>query len=101
VTPWQWWAAAVDEVDSCGEWQLGEFASRDAAVAAANREYPPGTAFYVVEARSSTNMKYEGADIVPFVRQRHKEQLVTALHPYLDLVGTALVRDRRRPEARA
>ena len=92
MTPWQWWAGAVDEVDSCGEWQLGEFDSRDAAVAAATREYEPGTAFYVVEARSSTNMRYEGADIVPFVRQRHKERLVTGLHPFLELAGAALAR---------
>jgi hypothetical protein len=45
-------------------------------VSAALREYPVGAFFYVIEARSSTSKRYEGAEIVPFLRSRNKELLM-------------------------
>lgn len=79
MTPWQWWAGTVEDVDSDGSWDLGEFDSREEAIDHASRGYPAGTPFYVIEARSSTSMQYEGADIVPFLRARNKERLVTGV----------------------
>lgn len=76
MTPWQWWAADEDDA-CCGEWNMGEFSSRAEAIAGANRELPPGTPFRIIEARSSESLQYEGADIVPFLRSRNQERLVT------------------------
>lgn len=77
MTPWQWWAASVPGHDE-GEWELGEFDSRDEAIAAANKEFGIGEPFYVIEARSSTAAKYGSGnfEIVPFVRTRNKERLI-------------------------
>lgn len=77
MTRWQWWAGLVGDVDAEGLYELGEFDTRGAAIAAANREYGPGKSFYVVEARSSEAEIYEGAALVPFLRQRNRELLVT------------------------
>lgn len=74
MTPWQWhWM----EEGGCdyGDWG-GEHDTRDQAVRDACRELPAGTRFHVIEARSSTAEKYEGADCVPFLRTRNKELLV-------------------------
>jgi hypothetical protein len=77
MTPWQWWAGLCVDVDDEGIYPHGEFPTRDAAIAAINREYPAGLPFYVIEARSSGDMRYEGAEIVPFLRTRGKEKLTT------------------------
>lgn len=72
ATAWQWWAtprAAYHE----GEWTLGEFSTREEAVAAGMEATEHGEFFYVVEARSSTAKKHEGAEIVPFVATRNLE----------------------------
>lgn len=78
MTPWAWWAS--DEEDAaCGEWNIGECDTREAIIAAANRELPAGTAFRIIEARSSEDLKYEGADIVPFLRVRNGDRLVAGV----------------------
>lgn len=73
MTPWQWWAGEVGDVDAEGVYALGEFATRDEAVTAAQREYPAGTDFYMIEARSSEALEHEGADMIPFLRTRNRE----------------------------
>jgi hypothetical protein len=76
MTPWQWWAGEAENVDAEGQYDV-DFDTREAAIAWANREYPADTAFYMIEARSSTDVRHEGADIVPFLRVRNKELLRT------------------------
>lgn len=75
MTPWQWWAAPYDHVEYEGVWSLGPFATREEAIVAGMRETPLGEDFYVIEARSSAAMKYEDAEIVPFLRSRNRELL--------------------------
>lgn len=76
MTPWKWWAVEAED-ESCGEWNIGERDTREQIIAQANCELPPATPFFIMEARSSTDRRYEGADIVPFLRTRNKERLVT------------------------
>jgi hypothetical protein len=74
MTPWQWlWIEEGD--DESGGWR-GEHVSREQAIDDAERELIAGTAFLIIEARSSTSMEYEGADCVPFLRTRNRERLV-------------------------
>lgn len=73
MTFWQWWWIETGECED-GGW-MGEFDTRDAAIAAAQRELPVGVQFDVMEARSSTSQQYEGADCVPFLRTRNRETL--------------------------
>lgn len=75
MTPWQWWAGEVGDVDADGVYAIGEFPTREAAIAAVHREYPAGTDFYVIEARSSEAMEHEQADMIPFLRTRNRELL--------------------------
>jgi hypothetical protein len=79
MTPWSWFYGEADVVDSEGQYDLGDFETKEAAIAAANRDLPPATPFYVIEARSSTDVRFEGADFVPFLRTRNKKRLTTGL----------------------
>lgn len=79
MTPWQWWAGSVADIDVEGVYPVGECASREEAIAAACREYGAGVEIEVLEARSSTSMKYEGAACLPFIFVRNKERLITGL----------------------
>lgn len=76
MTLWQWWAGFYDEVQEDGSYSLGEFNTREEAIAAGLRDTVRGQRFHIIEARSSQSMKYEGADIVPFLRKRNAEVLV-------------------------
>lgn len=73
MTPWRWWW--LEEGDEPqGGWQ-GDCDTREDAIANAQRELPRGARFYVMEARSSEDMRYEGSECVPFLRTRGKELL--------------------------
>jgi len=77
MTPWFWWWLEEGD-DEDGGWR-GERSTREAVVAEAQRELTAGTPFYVMEARSSEAIKYEGADCVPFLRTRNKERLIAGI----------------------
>lgn len=74
MTPWQWWAGSYGSVEYEDHYDLGEFATREEAIAAGRKEWP-GRAFHIVEARSSTAAKYgDGShDTVPFKKTRNRE----------------------------
>ncbi|EJL21935.1 hypothetical protein [Novosphingobium sp. AP12] len=69
MTPWRWWAGHVGEES----YDIAEEASREAVIAAAERELGPGDTFEIIEARSSEAAEYEGSDFVPFLRTRNHE----------------------------
>lgn len=72
MTPWSWWAGVPGEdiYDvACEE------PTREACILTACQLLDPGDTFRIVEARSSTAMKYDEAESVPFVRQRNHETL--------------------------
>ncbi len=79
MTPWGWWWLAEGD-DPNGGWD-GDHDSREKAVAEAQRYVPQGKAFLVIEARSSEDMRYEGADCVPFLRTRNRERIVNGPRP--------------------
>ncbi len=79
MTPWLWfWLERGDGED--GGWQ-GERATREQVIREAQRELPVGASFRIVEARSSTAARYEGADCVPFLRTRNHETLTNGPKP--------------------
>ena len=60
MSPWGWWAEiayASENIGFCEEYHIGECPTREAVIA---------------EARQSTDVRHEGADIVPFLRSRNK-----------------------------
>ena len=70
MTPWAWyWKEADDE--SYGD----ECESREAVIAAAEKELSPGDVFEIVEARMSEDRKHEESDFIPFLRSRNHETL--------------------------
>jgi hypothetical protein len=73
MSPWEWYAGSPGEYSYnivCGE------PSREAVIRAALREISTGDTFQIIEARSSTSVKHEGSDCVPFLRTRNHEVLV-------------------------
>ena len=71
-TDWEWFAGLEGESDyflACG------CATRDAAIKEALCNACVGDIIQVIEARSSTAMKYEAADFVPFTRTRNRETI--------------------------
>lgn len=73
MTPWSWWAGEI----GAETYDLAcEEPTREAAIYTASQLLDPGTEFEIIEARSSTAAKYEGADFVPFVRSRNHERLI-------------------------
>jgi hypothetical protein len=77
MSPWSWWWLEEGE-EPHGGWQ-GDCASREEAIADATRSLEPGTAFDVIEARSSEDRRYEEAECVPFLRTRNRARLVVGL----------------------
>jgi hypothetical protein len=71
VTGWEWWAGAIGEYT----YDIGNADTREAVIAQALAETVPGEQFQIIEAKSSDAAKYEGADHVPFLRQRNHEVL--------------------------
>ncbi len=68
MTPWAWWAGHIGE-----DYDIAEAASREDVIAAARREISPGETFQIIEARSSADRRFDGADVIPFVRTRNHE----------------------------
>ena len=68
MTPWAWWAGHIGE-----DYEIAEASSRDAVIQAARREIAPSAPFQIIEARSSTDRHFDGADVIPFVRTRNHE----------------------------
>ncbi len=69
MTPWTWWAGDLDD-DVYG---LAEAKTREEVIRDAAQQLKPGEQFRIVEARASQNRKYEGSDMVPFLRTRNHE----------------------------
>lgn len=69
MTPWSWWAGEID-ADS---YALAEAATREAVIQQASSGMKPGDQFCIIKARSSEDRRYEGADMVPFLRTRNHE----------------------------
>ncbi|RIA44067.1 hypothetical protein DFR49_2303 [Hephaestia caeni] len=73
MTPWTWWAGYSSDVEGDGTYCIGEFDTRAEAIAAGLNDTLRGETFHIIEARSSTDRRHEGADTIPFVRMRHHE----------------------------
>jgi hypothetical protein len=70
MTGWEWWAGDIGDDDYGLE---GGLPTREDVIQRASRYMKPGDQFRIIEARSSTDRRYEGADLVPFLRTRNKE----------------------------
>lgn len=76
MTPWGWWAGELDD----DVYNLaGDEPTREAVIKAASSGMKPGDQFRIVEARSSTDQRYEGSDFVPFLRTRNKEIITVGI----------------------
>lgn len=70
MTPWRWWAGELgDDLYKLA----GDEPTRESAIKIACRDLLPGDRFRIVEARASTDRRYEGSDFVPFMRTRNAE----------------------------
>jgi len=70
MTPWRWWAGELDD----DVYNLaGDEPTREAVIRLACHSLKPGDQFRIIEARSSSDRKYEGSDFVPFLRVRNAE----------------------------
>ncbi|KFH18606.1 hypothetical protein ELZ19_09675 [Brucella abortus] len=69
MTPWTWHAGRLNE----DVYDLAEEPTRERVIEMARYWLMPGEKFRIIEARSSTAQKYEGADFVPFLRTRNAE----------------------------
>lgn len=69
MTPWTWFAGRLDEE----VYDLAEESTREKAIKVAIQQLSAGEQFRIVEARASTQKKYEGADFIPFLRTRNAE----------------------------
>lgn len=82
MTPWSWWAGELDD----NTYSLaGDEPTRDDCIREASRGMKAGDQFRIVEARASTDQKYEGSDFVPFLRTRNSE--IITVGPVLALGG--------------
>jgi hypothetical protein len=70
MTPWRWWAGELDDDAYC---LAGDEPTREAVIQQAIFGMKPGDQFRIIEARSSTDRRYEGSDLVPFLRTRNHE----------------------------
>lgn len=84
MTPWSWWAG---ELDADAYDLAAEEPTREAAIQVASRQCKPGEKFQIIEARSSTDIKYEGADLVPFLRTRNHEIITVGPVPTTGTIG--------------
>lgn len=78
MTPWRWWAREPgdDTYDlACDE------PTREAVIQEASRHLKPGDRFEIIEARASEDRRYEGSDLVPFLRIRNGETVTVAASP--------------------
>lgn len=73
--PWRWYACMEGEHDGYGF----ESETREACIEAALRDLGP-VVIEITEARFSSATRYEGADFVPFVRQRNQERIDLRMH---------------------
>lgn len=76
MTPWTWFAGRLDEE----VYDLAEESTREKAIEIASQELSAGEQFRIIEARASTQKKYEGADFIPFLRTRNAE-IITVGEP--------------------
>ena len=68
VGRWCWYARVPgDETFIC------EQPTRAETIAEALREWGPGTEVELVEAVMSQDRRHEGADVIPFIRERNRE----------------------------
>lgn len=79
MTRWQWWATSVLGLSE-GQWLLGEFDCRAYAIEQGKIDFP-GEHFWITEARSSEAAKHEGADVVPFLKERNRELIYNPPQP--------------------
>ena len=90
MSPWEWWAGELDQ----DVYDLvGGVKSREECILEASRQMKPGEQFRIIEARSSSDRRYEGADFVPFLRWRNKE-VITVGPVALNVSGRAALRER-------
>lgn len=70
MTGWEWWAGHLDEpiYDIAGG-----CASRADVIAQARENIGDRETFRIIEARSSTSLKFEADDFVPFMQTRNAE----------------------------
>lgn len=74
-----WWAETLfGGEEPCGEYNVGECETLEEVIAEALRETGHGDRFVVIEARQSTDMRHEGADIIPFVRTRNRATYINS-----------------------
>ncbi|MBA8822269.1 hypothetical protein BRY73_03050 [Ochrobactrum sp. P6BS-III] len=90
MSPWEWWAGELDQ----DVYDLvGGAKSREDCILEASRQMKSGEKFRIIEARSSSDRRYEGADFVPFLRTRNKE-IITVGPIDIDVSGRAALRER-------
>ena len=70
MSPWEWWASELDD-DVYG--LAGGEKTREEVIRLACQQMCSGEQFRIVEARSSSDRRYEGQDFVPFLRTRNLE----------------------------
>ena len=76
MMPWRWWAGELDD----DVYNLaGDEPTREAVIKVARYGLKPGDQFRIVEARASSDRRYEGSDFVPFLRTRNAE-IITVGH---------------------
>lgn len=79
---WAWWAGSPGENNYD---IVCDAPSRDECIRLACRELAPGDTFAIVEAKQSQAARYEGADFVPFIRERNHEVLTVG--PVTPVIG--------------
>lgn len=79
MTDWEWFAGSIGDVECEGIYPAGGCRTLDDALTELVQqgvEVIDGEVIVcVVEARSSTAMRYEGAECVPFLRRRNEQTL--------------------------
>ncbi len=80
---WEWWLDTADE----GEFDYA--VSREDAIAKGLADINIGDSFKIVEARSSSAARYEGADFVPFTHRRNAQWITKTEDSFTveDVVG--------------
>lgn len=74
---WLWWAGTADAVNDDAIYDLGSFATRDAAIAAAIRDTMPGDRSYIVEALTGDREEdRDEDDRIPFLSTRNAECII-------------------------
>lgn len=108
MTPWEFWAGSYGNVEYEDAFELGGYATREAAIEAGRAEWP-GKVFYIVEARASTAARYyDGShETIPFKRQRNRELIEPVASVAIDQIVDHIrsrakdfvnLRDRLKPK---